>query len=184
MTDKPRSIIMPNEPETQIVSPDKAIISPEEAALRVRSGGAKDGGSQGKHAISRKEAVSIAVQIGQDVYNQVRAEHALTMGQLQQDLKQHNAQMREIVALNILDLQRRSFSYRVRRDFAVDRQRISEWVIVRFEMARAWLAILLPNVFYGLPQAPHPPEAVQPEQQLPESPEVARAFTLSTNEPE
>jgi hypothetical protein len=83
------------------------------------------GGSKQKN-ISHDQAVDIACKVGQQVYDQLRAEHAQAMGELQQDLRNHFREIKEVTAANILDLQRRSFSYRIRRDFGVDCTRIAE----------------------------------------------------------
>lgn len=173
------------------------IISPEEAKRRITA--KVPGGAGGKYAISRAEAISIAVQIGQEVYDQLRGEHALAMGQLSSDLQKHFAEIRRITATNILDIQRRSFSYRIRRDFAVDRMRIAAWVSDRWDMVLAWLELIgmrtapqQPGTQHfklppdsGLDFAPEPdPENIGAPTELPEAPEVARAFTLSSQEKE
>jgi hypothetical protein len=88
------------------------IITPEEAAdrLRQRTKPVPDGGKGGKYNISRAEAVSIAASIGQQVYDEIRKEHAMTMQLLQEDLAKHFADIRRTVVLNILDLQHRGRS--------------------------------------------------------------------------
>lgn len=186
---------------------EKLVITPEEAKERIRSKGIPDGGKGGKYSISRAEAVSIATQVGQQVYDQLRAEHALAMGQLQEDLRKHFNGIREVTALNILDIQRRSFSYRLRRDFAWDRKKIAIWVAARWELLLAWLELR------GLKQPKQTPvipitadPSVPPDEvhfrdpegrttkivnlqsdethigaptELPEAPEIARTLTLS-----
>lgn len=195
MSDKPRSIIMPNDPETTIVSTDKLVLTPDEVKDRIEKKSKARYSGPNKYNISRDEAVSIAVQIGQEVYDQLRAEHALAMGELQKDLKHHFGEIRHVTAANILDLQRRSFSYRIRRDFDVDLQRMAAklrdwwgWWQWRLDLVRAWLEL------HGFRATPAPtgdpgdyPETLFEEAQnvgapseLPEPPEVARAFTLSS----
>jgi hypothetical protein len=207
MSDKPRSIIVPNEPATAIVAPDKAILTPDEAKERIEQKAKRRFSTPNKYNISRDEAVNIAVQIGQEVYDQLRAEHALSMGELQTDLRGHFRQIKEIVATNILDLQRRSFSYRLRRDFAVDRMIFGAWLrekwaviqsalVTDWDMALAWLEL------HGLkvpiaelrnstdsaighimpdqsPSSPDEHENIGAPTELPEPPEVARTFALS-----
>lgn len=196
MSDKPRSIIMPNDPETTIVSTDKLVLTPDEVKDRIEKKSKARYSGPNKYNISRDEAVSIAVQIGQEVYDQLRAEHALAMGELQKDLKHHFGEIRHVTAANILDLQRRSFSYRIRRDFAVDCQRIATWLRTKREVAAAWWEIWSPfrvqdPAYELMPQdasasnevedLPHSePENVGAPSELPEPPEVARAFTLSS----
>lgn len=180
------------------------IISPEEAKKRITGKGVRDGGSGGGHAISRKEAVSIAVQIGQEVYDQLRAEHALSMGELSDDLKRHFREIKTVTAANILDIQRRSFSYRIRRDFDVDLQRmaatISDWWDRNpgywWYLFLAWLELHGLRTPAEIPEAiwsqeveddvrellEADPENVGAPSELPEPPEVARAFTLSSHE--
>jgi hypothetical protein len=183
MSDTPRSII---DPSAELVKPDRMIISPEEALNRSKP--IRDGGNS-KHAISRKEAVSISVQIGQEVYDQLRAEHAEVMGQLQKDLSSHLNSIRDITAMNILDIQRRSFSYRLRRDFAVDRKLFALWLLDKWEWAVAWLEL------HGLKSVPEEPETerggmyedffgeeaenVGAPSELPEAPEIARTFVVT-----
>lgn len=121
------------------------IISPEEAAarLRQRTKPVPDGGKGGKYNISRAEAVSIAAQIGQQVYDEIRKEHALTMQLLQEDLAKHFREIKEVVAMNIHDLQSRSFSYRVRRDFVYDVQCFGRWLAARRGRAVLWFGYWL-----------------------------------------
>lgn len=111
------------------------IITPEEAAarLRQRTKPVPDGGKGGKYNISRAEAVSIAAQIGQQVYDEIRKEHAMTMQLLQEDLAKHFADIRKTVVVNILDLQHRTFSYRVRAAFEYDVQCFGRWLAARRE---------------------------------------------------
>lgn len=129
------------------------IISPEEATRRLRTKSVP-AGPGGKYAISRAEATSIAVGIGQQVYDQLCAEHALSMGELQQNLKQHFGEIRHITATNILDLQRRSFSYRIRRDFDVDLQRMAARFREWWELVQATLEL------HGLRQPPPRPTPI------------------------
>jgi len=180
-----------------IDTPDKLIISPDEAKRRITGKGPS--GPGGKYAVSRAEAVSIAVQIGQEVYDQLRGEHALAMGQLSDDLQKHFGEIRRITAANILDIQRRSFSYRIRRDFDVDLQRMAAKLRDWWDWIGAWLElhglrgapartagtlhVPVPEGMENYALAPDPePENVGAPTELPESPEVARAFTLSSHE--
>jgi hypothetical protein len=152
------------------------IISPEEAKKRITAKpGIRDGGKSG-HNIGRAEAVSIACQIGQQVYDQLREEHAATMANLQEDLAGHFKEIKEVAAMNILDIQSRSFSYRVRRDFAVDCKRIGEWVKTRYELALAWLEL------HGLREAP--PEAETPRGGLYADPQSAVAGSIASENTE
>lgn len=150
------------------------IISPEEAKRRVTAGIPQ--GKGGKYNISRAEAVSIACQIGQQVYDQLREEHAATMANLQQDLAAHFADIRQTVVINILDIQRRSFSYRCRAAFEYDCQRISEWVKTRYELALAWLEL------HGLREAP--PEAEAPRGGVYADPQSAVAGSIAAENTE
>jgi hypothetical protein len=82
--DKPRSIIMPND-DRAIVGRTRRFSRPTKrrSASSRRPSALQHGAN--KYNISRDEAVSIAVQIGQEVYDQLRAEHAMTMAELQKD---------------------------------------------------------------------------------------------------
>lgn len=227
--------IISTDPNVLLGTKEPLVISPEEAKRRI-GGGVRDGGKSGGHSISRAEARSIAVQIGQEVYDQLRAEHALAMGQLSDDLKNHFTEIRRVTATNILDIQRRSFSYRIRRDFDVDLQRMAAklaelWGRIHLDFAVDVESIVAWLELHGLRKAPAeapeaerggmyknyikvdpsvPPdelhvrdaqgnttkivnlrnatdEEVEPENvgaptELPDDPEVARAFTLSSQE--
>lgn len=189
MDDKPRSIIMPND-DRAIVSPDKAIITPDEAKERIEQKAKRRFAGANKYNISRDEAVSIAVQIGQEVYDQLRAEHALTMAELQKDMGKHFADIRKVVVVNMLDLQSRSVSYRIRFDFDYDVQRFKAWLAERWELVRAWLELWMPSRheeqerraadapgeyedFFG-----EEPEHVGAPTELPSDPGIARVLVL------
>lgn len=114
--------------------------------------------------ISHEQAVSIAVKVGQNVYDQVRAEHALSMEELRADLQQHFREIKTVVAGNILDLQRRSFSYRLRRDFEVDVQTAVTWLqgkiggilVTQFGIYWPALPVVAPEVAASEPVSPFP----------------------------
>lgn len=150
MDDKPRSIIMPGE-ERAIVAPDKTIITPEEAKARIEQKAKRRFSGANKYNVSRDEAVSIAVQIGQEVYDQLRGEHAMTMAELQKDMAAHFADIRQVVVINLLDLQSRSVSYRIRFDFDYDVQRIKAWLAERWQGWLYWLEL------HGLREEPEAP---------------------------
>lgn len=152
------------------------IITPEEAAarLRQRTKPVPDGGKGGKYNISRAEAVSIAAQIGQQVYDEIRKEHAMTMQMLHEDLAKHLADIRRTVVVNILDLQHRTFSYRVRAAFEYDCQRIGQWVATRRELALAWLEL------HGLREAR---PAKESEAKVDSTSAIAGAIAAENGEP-
>jgi hypothetical protein len=81
----------------------------------------------GKYNVSRDEAVSIAVQIGQQVYDQVADEHKKAMELLQRDMHRHFAEIRNVTAANIMDLQRRSFGFAVAYDLRRIQTTLEEW---------------------------------------------------------
>lgn len=169
MSDKPRSII---DPASELVKPDRLILSPEEAVRRTK--GIPAGGKDGYKPASKAEAISIACQIGQQVYDQLRSEHAATMGNLQVDLANHLREIKEVVAMNIHDLQSRSFSYRVRRDFVYDVQCFGRWLVTRRELALAWLEL------HGLREAP---PAKEPEAKVDSTSAIAAAIAAENSEP-
>jgi hypothetical protein len=98
------------------MSDQKRIITPE----RIRTAG-------GKYNISRDEAVSIAVQIGQEVYDHVADEHKQAMKLLQEDLHAHFKEIREVTAMAILDLQRRSIWFNIAYDLRRFRLTLEDW---------------------------------------------------------
>jgi hypothetical protein len=75
----------------------------------------------------------------------------MTMQLLQNDLQGHFNEIKNIVATNILDLQRRSFSYRIRRDFVYDCQRIARWITSQVELVKAYY-----DLWFGIEPAEQP----------------------------
>ena len=176
---------------SEIEKPDKMIITPEEANNRITA----SAGKGGKYAVSRAEAVSISVQIGQQVYDQLRGEHALAMQQLQEDLSNHLNNIREHVALNLLDLQQRSVSYRIRTDIWADWIRFRGWLRTWWDQNPAywWYLFLGWLELHGLRQPPKPdavpaeypdvlterePEHVGAPTEISDMPEIARVLVL------
>jgi hypothetical protein len=174
---------------------EKLILSPDEAKERIEQKAKRRFSGANKYNVSRDEAVSIAVQIGQEVYDQLRAEHALTMAQLQDDMGKHFADIRRTVVINLLDLQSRSVSYRIRFDFEYDVRRIKAWLAERWELVRAWLEL---RGVREEPEAPRgglyadpgqyedffgdEPEHVGAPTELPSDPGIARVLTLASDE--
>jgi hypothetical protein len=139
--------------------------------------------------------VSIAVQIGQEVYDQLRAEHAITMAELQKDMGKHFADIRQVVVINMLDLQRRSVSYRIRFDFDYDVQRlkhgspaVGNWCApgsscgcpagTKKQERRAADAPGDYEDFFGDEE----PQGVGAPTELPSDPGIARVLTLASDE--
>jgi hypothetical protein len=92
----------------------------------------------GKYNISRDEAVSIAVQIGQQVYDHVAQEHKKSIELLVEDFNEKFAHIANITAYNIRDLQARSFGFAV----AYDLKRAGRWILEWYWAARyaiGWL---------------------------------------------
>lgn len=146
----------------------------------------------GRHNFCTKEqAAGVAASMGEMVYNQLREQHAMSMAALDQDLEAKFADIRKVIIANITDLQTRSFSYRVRRDFVYDVGHIIAWIRTKYELALAWLELhgLRTPAKPTLPPAEYPnvfhddPEHVGAPTELPSIDEgpvgVAQTLTLS-----
>jgi len=181
--DRPRIITKDTPQETPEELAERIIVTAETIAAEKRHP-QPNGNQKGKYDISRGEAVSIATQIGQQVYDRLRAEHAESMGRLERDLAVHFTEIKNVVAVNILDLQRRSFSYRIRRDFAVDVALARAWIQARRDLLLCYAAAWLPfniDVPTELLPVVSKLEGFTDGVDEPVSPVVARELTLSSS---
>jgi len=151
----------------------------------------------GRHNFCTKEqAAGVAASMGQMVYDQLREQHAMSMQALDEDLEAKLADIRKVIIANITDLQTRSLSYRIRRDFAFDVDQIIAWVRLQVELVRGYLGVVFPSLAPDRkPEAPLPadypnvfsddPEHVGAPSELPETfstPEIAKRLTLSSSD--